>query len=147
MPLLPSLLLHTAWKWFNLLTPPHIFLQAGHCQGWWVAGTIAFLSGWWSLLWFFYCSLFCFGLFSVALLHQDLFFLLNSLTLRFWSSWDFTLPAHANTCALVTELVPSIEISSFMISTIMPSSFNPLMNCSFKHLSSLLLFAFCCHYS
>ena len=57
------------------------------------------------------------------------------------------LLAHANTCSLVAELVSMCDITSCLISTIMPSPFKPLMNCSFKHLSKCLYLHYATLYS
>ena len=45
------------------------------------------------------------------------------------------LLVNATTCSLVTEIVSFMAVSSLIISIIMLSSFKPLMNSSFNHLS------------
>ena len=72
---------------------------------------------------------------SVDLIALNSLFLLNCVILWFVSSVPLHLFSHTITCALVTELVYTSDVSPSMISTIITSPFKLLMNCSVKHLS------------
>ena len=95
---------------------------------------------WWIVILFFhdFCLWMCFATGLCDLIASNSLFFMRLLHMIFWSFSTFTLLDHANTCTLVTEPVSFSYVSSCIISSIMPSSFKPLMNCYFRCLSNSL---------
>ena len=118
---------------------PHALQYARYCLPcvwihsicmWWIVALVGHL-----------LTLFCFYdfvvyLWYVCFLHQTYLF---SSRLSYLAVCDLCFSSlfdHFKTCSLVTSVVFLIDVSSFIISVIIVSSFIPLINCSFNYLSS-----------
>ena len=106
----------------------------------WVAETTVYAYYFGDGVYFGFSSVLAFLLawFSVTLLYQTLPFLQKLPHIAVCSHCASSLLAYASTCTFATKLVPTFDISFLMISSIMPTPFKLLMNCSFKYLSNSL---------
>ena len=122
--------------------PKYLFI--GWALNRWVAESTIFaffvLFKWWLMIMLFWWLLSYNG-YIIDLcdfVASNTLFNLRLFNRAFWSFGASPVLAYVNICSLVTKRVSLRKYSSCIAFTILPSSFNPLINCPLMYLSSSL---------